>query len=250
MARAKFNVAACTGCGIEFHPPIFGTTSDVCEECRKAVPQKLQAPAVSLEAAPARRVNLTTVLVALNVMVFALMVLGGVSPVQPSVRELLRWGGDYGPATFNHQWWRMITSAFVHAGILHLGLNMWVFSGLGRVAERLFGSWRMLALYLLSGIGSSLASLWWHPLAVSVGASGAIFGVAGGLFVAMKLRHVALPEQYLRRNIGSLGAFLIYNLLFGAAIAHVDNAAHVGGLLTGACIGALLPVKYLSESSQ
>ena len=143
----------------------------------------------------------------------------------------------------------MITSTFLHAGILHLALNMWVFWGLGKVAEHLFGSGRMLALYLLSGLGASLASLWWHPLVVGVGASGAIFGVAGGLFVAMKLKHVALPEQYLRRNIGSLGAFLAYNLVFGAAVARVDNAAHVGGLLTGACIGALLPLRNESEAS-
>ena len=193
-------------------------------------------------AAPARKLDATTVLFAINVLVFVLMVLRGVSPLEPSVEQLLRWGGDFAPATFDHQWWRLLTSTFVHAGILHLAFNMWAFWGLGKVTEKLFGSWPMVALYLLSGLGASIASLAWHPLVVGIGASGAIFGVAGGLFVALKLQKIALPREVLRRNAGSLGMFLIYNLVIGAASAHVDNAAHVGGLVTGAVIGAMLPL--------
>jgi rhomboid protease GluP len=246
MTAAGFNVATCANCGQEFNPPVLGSTSDTCEECRRGRTESLPTSpdaAIPSAAAPARKLDATTVLFAINVLVFVLMVLSGVSPLEPSVEQLLKWGGDFGPATFDHQWWRLLTSTFVHAGILHLAFNMWAFWGLGKLTERLFGSWPMVALYLLSGLGASVASLWWHPLVVGIGASGAIFGIAGGLFVFLKLKKVALPRDVLRRNIGSLGMFLVYNLVIGAAAARVDNAAHVGGLVTGAVIGAMLPLQ-------
>jgi tetratricopeptide (TPR) repeat protein len=105
----------------------------------------------------------------------------------------------------------------------------------------------MVALYLLSGLGASVTSIWWHPVALGVGASGAIFGVAGGLFAFLGLKKVPVPKGYLSKNVGSLGALLLYNLLIGAAIARIDNAAHVGGLITGAVIGALLPLRASPE---
>lgn len=250
MTSARFNVATCTGCGREFHPPVFGRTYNTCEECRGGKPEDLQTQAdvaVPSAATPALKLDATSALVAVNVLVFVLMVLGGVSPVNPSAEQLLKWGGDLGQVALDHQWWRLLTSNFVHVGILHLTLNMWALWGLGKLAERVFGSWPMVALYLLSGLGASVTSIWWHPVALGVGASGAIFGVAGGLFAFLKLKKVSVPKDYLRKNGAGLGAFLIYNLLIGAAIARIDNAAHVGGLVTGAVIGALLPLRTPSE---
>ena len=245
MTPPGFNVATCANCGRQFNPPIFGRTYDTCEECRSGVvesnPGATDATLPVIEA-PARQFDATTIIVAINVLVFVLMVLRGVSPLEPSVEQLIKWGGDFGPATFDDQWWRLLTSTFLHAGILHLAFNMWALWGLGKVTEKVFGTWPMVALYLLSGLGASVASLGWHPLVVGIGASGAIFGVAGGLFVALKLKHVGLPKELLRRNASSLGMFLVYNLVIGAAAARVDNAAHVGGLLTGAAIGAMLPL--------
>jgi len=246
MTSAKFNVATCAGCGREFNPPIFGPTYDTCKECRTGNSADAQVnpdAATPSAATPAVKLDATSVLVAVNVLVFVLMVLSGVSPVEPSAEQLVKWGGDFGQVTLDHQWWRLLTSTFVHVGILHLACNMWAFWGLGRLAERIFGSWPLIALYLLSGLGASVASIWWHPVALGVGASGAIFGVAGGLFAFLKLKKVPVPKDYLRKNAGGLGAFLIYNLLIGAAIARIDNAAHVGGLVTGALIGALLPLR-------
>lgn len=245
MGSTGFNVATCANCGRQFNPPIFGRTYDTCEDCRRGSVGNPAVPAdaaVPLAAAPARKLDATTVLLVLNVLVFLLMVLRGVSPLNPSVEQMLKWGGDFGPMTLDHQWWRLLTSMFVHAGALHLIFNMWAFWGLGKVMERLLGSWPMVALYLLSGLGASVASLGWHPLVVGIGASGAIFGVAGGLFAFLKLKKVALPKEVLRRNVASLGMFLVYNLLIGAAAARVDNAAHIGGLVTGAVIGAMLPL--------
>jgi rhomboid protease GluP len=242
MASAGFNVATCTNCGKQFNPPIVGQTFDTCDDCRRVSPAFSVNPAVPLVESPAGKLDATSVLFAINLLVFLLMVLRGVSPMNPSAEQLVRWGGDFGPLTLDHQWWRLLTSTFVHAGALHLAFNMWAFWGLGKVTEKLFGSWPMVALYLLSGLGGSVASLGWDPLVVGIGASGAIFGVAGGLFVFLKLNKVALPREVLRRNVASLGMFLVYNLLIGAATAHVDNAAHIGGLVTGAAVGAFLPL--------
>ena len=245
MTQTDFNVATCSSCGKQFNPPIFGRTYDTCANCRPgslANPIVPADPAIPLAAAPPRKLDATSVLFAINVLVFLIMVLRGVPPLAPSAQQLLKWGGNFGPMTLDHQWWRLLTSTFVHAGALHLVFNMWAFWGLGKVMEKLLGSWPMIALYLLSGLGGALASLWWHPLVVGIGASGAIFGVAGGLFVFLKLKKVALPKEVLRRNVGSLGMFLVYNLLIGAAAARVDNAAHVGGLVTGAVVGAMLPL--------
>jgi rhomboid protease GluP len=129
---------------------------------------------------------------------------------------------------------------FVHGGILHIGFNMWAFWNLGRLAERVFGRWTYLLVYLATGLGSSVSSLFVHPVEVSVGASGAIFGVAGALITALKLGKLGIPAQNLKAIIRSLILFAFYNLAFGAAVPFIDNAAHVGGFLFGLLAGALL----------
>ncbi len=123
----------------------------------------------------------TPILVGLNVLVFIAMVVSGVSFIEPDTGDLIRWGASFGPYTLGAQPWRAFTCMFVHIGILHLLFNMWCLWSLGLLAERLMGNWNFLLLYLLSGLGGSVFSLWLHPQLVTAGASGAIFGVAGGL---------------------------------------------------------------------
>ena len=192
-------------------------------------------------AAPVNREGLATrVLIALNVLVFGAAALGGVSPLDPSTEELVRWGADFGPLTVSGEWWRLATSMFLHGGVLHLALNMWCLLNLGLVAERLFGRPAFLSLYLLSGLGGSLASLSYHPMVVSVGASGAIFGLAGGLIALLGLRREVAAAARLTKMLPSLFSFVAYNLLFCAMNPLIDNAAHVGGLVVGAAFVAAL----------
>ena len=106
------------------------------------------------------------------------------------------------------------------------------------MTERLFGPARFLVVYLVAGLGGSMASLIWHPYVISAGASGAVFGTAGALGAFVYFGRVHLPERAVRDLLSSLGLFVGLNLLFGIAVPGVDNAGHLGGLVSGALLGA------------
>lgn len=192
----------------------------------------------------------TVGLIAANALVFAVMVFRGVSFFLPTPREAIAFGADFGPLTLNGQWWRLVTSMFVHFGIIHIGLNMWCLWNLGRAAEILMGRFSYLVAYFASGIFGSIASVYWHPLAAGAGASGAIFGMAGVLVVFVYLKKTPSHLQINKKMLSSLGTFIFYNLVIGASIPGISNAAHVGGLVMGAVVGGFLPAASASESSR
>jgi membrane associated rhomboid family serine protease len=190
-------------------------------------------------------ITLTHVLFGINVAVFVGMmielVLAGGSPFQGfSGLELVQWGANVGPFTLSGEWWRLLTCVFVHGGLLHIAFNMWCLWDLGALSEALYGRWTFAALYLVSGLGASLASVAWNPHVMSVGASGAIFGLAGALIAAFKLGEFSVPRATLSGPLRSLLVFVVFNLGFGAVSGFTDNAAHVGGLVTGLILGALI----------
>ncbi|MGA8488955.1 MAG: rhomboid family intramembrane serine protease [Terriglobales bacterium] len=190
---------------------------------------------------------ITTTLVGMNIAVFVVMVLMGISPISPSPVQLLKLGANYGPLSLGPEPWRMLASNYIHGGIIHILFNMWCLWNLGFLAERVFEPWTYVLTYTFCGIAGSLASLWWHPVAVGVGASGAIFGLAGALIAALYLGRLPIPKQAMQSTLKSLLAFAGYNLFFGALLSGigVDNAAHIGGLLSGLAIGAVL-AKHLT----
>ena len=134
----------------------------------------------------------------------------------------------------------MLASNYVHGGIIHIALNMWCLWNLGFLAERIFDPWTYVLTYTFCGLAGSLASLWWHPMAVGVGASGAIFGLAGALIAALYLGHLPISKQAIQGTLKSLLMFAGYNLFFGAAVPGIDNSAHIGGLVAGLALGAVL----------
>ena len=172
-------------------------------------------------------------LVGLNVAVFLAMALTGVSLSEPTTAQLLDWGANWGPQSLGTEPWRILSSNYLHIGILHILFNMWCLWDLGNLAERIFDRWTYLLTYTACGIAGSLASLWWHPLVVGAGASGAIFGLAGALITALYLGRLPIPAQAVRHTLRSLLVFAGYNLFFGAVGAGVDNSAHIGGLVCG-----------------
>ncbi|HET6181111.1 MAG TPA: rhomboid family intramembrane serine protease [Candidatus Sulfotelmatobacter sp.] len=172
-----------------------------------------------------------------NVAVFVMMVLSGASFLRPTQTQLLKWGADWGPLSLGSQPWRILTSNYVHIGIIHIGLNMWCLLSLGALAERVFDRWTYFLIYTATGIAGSIASLWWHPTVVGAGASGAIFGLAGALLAALYLGKLPIPKAAVRSTLKSLVSFAAYNLFFGLA-AGIDNAAHIGGLVSGLALGA------------
>lgn len=185
----------------------------------------------------------------MNVAVFLVMSLTGVSPISPSVQQLLKWGANFGPLSLGPEPWRMLASTYVHAGIIHIALNMWCLWSLGFLAERVFDPWTYVLTYTFCGLAGSLSSLWWHPRSVGVGASGAIFGLAGALISALYLGHLPISKQAIQGTLKSLLIFAGYNLFFGAAVPGIDNSAHIGGLVVGLALGAVL-AKHLTAPAE
>lgn len=239
-------MANCVRCGRELPAGSMGQLNTYCSDCRNSLtvgpPVPVQAPRRMV--LPDRRPPVTTALIGLNAAVYLLMVLRGISPTEPTVTQLLQWGANWGPLTLHGQPWRMLSSVFLHIGIIHIGLNMWCLWELGKLSELIFDRWTYLLTYLACGLGGSLASLFFHPDVVGAGASGAIFGIAGALIAAFKLGHLPIPKQAMQRTLRSLLIFAGYNLFFGAVAAGIDNSAHIGGLVTGLAIGAAM-AKYL-----
>ena len=191
-----------------------------------------------------RQLSVTKILLGLNIFVFALMVgFGGpsiltVSDPETAIRTALAFGANFGPLTLHGQLWRLVTSMFVHFGILHLGMNMWCLWQLGGLCEQILGKARYLGLYFLTGVGGSLASLFFNPVVVSAGASGAIFGLAGVLVAVLYLRKDLFPAEARSALLSNMLFFVVLNLALGASIPGIDMSAHVGGLVTGLAAGA------------
>jgi rhomboid protease GluP len=187
-----------------------------------------------------RRFPATTVFLAINILVFLAMWANHVSPVSPSAEQLIRWGANSGEQVISHnQWWRIITMAFVHIGAPHLIMNMWSLWLLGTLAEAVLGTYLYVGVYLLCAIAGSLASLYWNPLVVGAGASGALMGILGALVSVLKFAHLPVPKDVLRSTTRSL--MLGGALTLGIGILpRIDNAAHVGGVICGLFLGLLL----------
>jgi rhomboid protease GluP len=194
------------------------------------------------------RAFVTPVLVGLNVLVFVAMVASGLSFMDPSIEGLLKWGANYGPDVTQGQWWRLLTAMFIHIGIIHIAMNMYILWGIGKLTERLFGNFGFLVLYLLAGLGGSLTSVWWKPFTVSAGASGAVFGVYGGLLGYLLLQRHTVPKRNVSSLATSAGTFLVYNLIYSMMSARVDIAAHLGGFVTGFLVGGALAQPLIASN--
>jgi rhomboid protease GluP len=179
----------------------------------------------------------TAALVAVNIAWFVFVATQGGGWVVPNPGVIIHWGSNYGPLTLNGEWWRLFTCTFVHFGLLHLAFNMWALWSVGRLTERMYGSLHYALLYVLAGLCGSMASLWWHPNVNSAGASGAIFGVLGGLLAFVLSPASGVPPTIVASHRKGIVVFIAYNLINGIAHHGVDNAAHLGGLIAGFFVG-------------
>ncbi len=186
---------------------------------------------------PRKEYFFTPILLNINLLIFVVMIFYGVSPMAPTGDQLIEWGANYRPKTLGGEPWRLFTSMFLHFGVIHIAFNMYALYSLGSMLEPFIGRWRFLVLYLVSGLGGSAVSLWWHDdNAVAAGASGAIFGIFGVLaaLLTTNLIDPSVRGQMLKSVAISIGLNLMIGLSGG-----IDNSAHIGGLLTGAMGGYL-----------
>src|SRR6266542_2802841 len=243
-------MAQCTQCGRQISGLTFGRK--ICVWCKqheaaqRGEEVKYRPMAAPWQRSDAMPMLVTQAIFAINIAVFIGMTLSGASPLGPSGQTLLDWGANVGPYTLGGQPWRLLTSVFVHIGFLDLAFNLWCLWSLGEMAERLYGHATFACIYLLCGISGSLGSLWWHRFpALSAGASGAIFGIAGAVIASIKLGEIASSAMH-RGTMQSLIAFIGYNVVFGMISGTTDNACHFGGLAAGVVLGALI-AKFAPE---
>lgn len=184
------------------------------------------------EVAGGLRPFLTYGIIGINLAVFFLMTLAGGSENQA---VLIAFGAKVNSLIRAGEVWRFFTSMFIHIGSLHLIFNLYALWSLGSFTERLFGHWRYLVIYLLSGLGGSIASFFFTT-GLSAGASGAIFGLLGALL------YYSLKRPWLwKSGLGmNLVLVLVINFGFGLTQPGIDNFAHLGGLLTGLVASILL----------
>jgi len=188
--------------------------------------------------------SVTGLLIEANALAFVVMGLLGAGWVQVTdLAPYMKYGANNGGATTDGEWWRLFTSMFLHYGIIHLALNMWALFQAGQILEKLLGRSLFLLVYLGAGLTGSLTTLLWHGDKIwSAGASGAVFGIFGGLLGYMLREKHALPKSVYQPGLKSALSFAAYNLIFGLVIPRIDNAAHIGGLLGGLVLGWLVAV--------
>jgi rhomboid protease GluP len=186
-----------------------------------------------------------TPLLALScVAVFTAMVCSGVPAINPESSALLQWGANQGVRVLvRREYWRLLTSVFVHGGLLHLAVNLWCLMTIGPFVERLYGNRAYLAIFLAAGIGGALASAVRHAK-VSVGASGAIFGVLGALLSFLIIHRRSIPSSVLKPLRANTVGFVAFNTILGVFVPIIDQSAHLGGLVTGLLSGLLLSRRW------
>ncbi|HVT01836.1 MAG TPA: rhomboid family intramembrane serine protease [Thermoanaerobaculia bacterium] len=154
--------------------------------------------------------------------------------------EVLDSMGAIVPGLFHdHAWWRLFAALFLHAGILHVCLNMWALFQLGYVFEMMFGSRRFALTYFVAGIGASVTSAAFAHDAGSVGASGAIFGILGALIFAIRRSPFWREQRWALGLARQLIGWAALNVAIGFMVPNIDNAAHLGGFVTGLLLGFL-----------
>lgn len=193
--------------------------------------------------------SLVQILIYINVIMFTLMVLHGTVLgygmrlfLNPPVELLADWGAQFWPLALNGEFWRCLSYAYMHGGIIHIGFNMVVLYQIGPLIESEVGWQRFFVIYSATAIVATLAGLIIHPRIVVVGASGALFGIFG--FAVSYYHRIGGSLGIQRRNF--LFQWILIALVFGFVVG-ADNAAHIGGLIGGAAFGWLIPTSIRAQ---
>jgi rhomboid protease GluP len=240
-------MANCIRCGRQL--PGFSFGKKICQWCvqheayqRGELAEDARQPVIRTpwvqRAQPA--ISLTQVIFGMNIIVFLAMAPDTLSIDGFPGGAAVAWAANIAPYTLSGEWWRLITYTFLHANLLHIAFNMWCLWDLGGMCESLYGRWTYGSIYVMTGIGGGIGSLIWNRSVMTIGASGAIFGLAGALLAAFKMGEFSVPREALSGPLRSLMVFIGFNLFFGFSMPGIDNAAHIGGLITGLILGALI----------
>jgi membrane associated rhomboid family serine protease len=217
---------SCSSCGRPICPDCMTPTpvGMRCPECmrqRTRVVRNPTGPPGQLGAFPA-----TVALIAINVIVYLVEIAGGSGGLNSPSGGFVVDFGLYGPFVSEGEWYRLLTSGFLHASLIHIGFNMLLLFFLGRLLEPALGTLRFLALYFAALLAGSLGVMLLDPNSLTLGASGAIFGLAGATFVIARGRGMDAIA-------GQIGFLILFNLIFSFSAARISIGAHLGGLIGG-----------------
>ncbi len=223
----------------------------ICPDCMRFAPVGIRCPEHAGEAQGVRRVArtvqtrssrnpgfVTLTLIGINVGIYLLQLAGG-ARINADEGSIFEHGALFGPLVADGDWYRLITAAFLHYGPIHLAMNMLALWWIGRPLEAWLGPVRYLLLYLVAGLAGSAGALIANPQAVTVGASGAIFGILGAAIVLERQQTYVLG--------GSAITLLVVNLAFTFAVPGISIGGHLGGLAGGAL--AILALSQLGKRS-
>lgn len=210
-------------------------------------PQKANSSILNTVFSFRKNFRVTPALVIINVIIFIVMAVTGVSIMSPETAEILNWGANFRSFVLRGEWWRLFTACFIHIGIFHILFNMWALYDIGFFLERMIGSWRFAFAYVIAGLAGSLNSIVFHYATPSAGASGAIFGMFG-LFLALLTTNI-LEKGFRNAMLKSIVPMILFNLLLGTS-AMIDNAGHIGGLIAGLICGYLFSWHYKNPRSK
>ena len=192
---------------------------------------------------------ITHIIMSINVVVFILMIaIGGTSSItDPSIDLLLKFGASSSNLVFDGgEIWRLLTSNYIHIGLPHLLFNMWCLYSIGEALEYFMGGVFFILIYTASGILGSLASCLYYSNSylsiVSAGASGAVFGIAGALLVTAIYLRIKYGKSEFNFDYSSIIFFIGFNIVYGLNMPGIDNACHMGGLLSGMLLGLFFSV--------
>jgi membrane associated rhomboid family serine protease len=217
----------------------------ICPDCMTPTPVGMRCPECSRQTTNVRRLQTgagagagrapaTFALIAINVAVFiAELLSGGGSGVFASGGKLIREGGLYANAVSGGDWWRIVTCGFLHAGLIHIGFNMVALYFLGSFLEPVIGTPRFVAIYFASLLAGSALVILIDPNELTVGASGAIFGIFGAAFIVARHRGFGQVAQ-------QIGFLLVLNLVFTFGAAGISVGGHIGGLVGGGLAGLVI----------
>lgn len=204
-----------------------------CPECAR---QTTKVHRLSDEAPIMQRAPVTTAIIAVNVAVFALgFLLDTKTGLSTGLGELQRKGALFGPLVADGEWWRIVTSGFLHAGLWHVGLNMFLIYILGTQLEEALGTVRYIVLFFGALLAGSLGSMLLSPESVVVGASGAGFGLMGAYAVVAWARGLNVWQS-------GIGGLILLNVVITFAIPNIAIGGHLGGLAGGALLGLVFAV--------
>src|SRR5215469_15675491 len=192
----------CLKCGAELQVNEEGVAPVLCDRCAGVATSKARR---GLSTGTLWDFPATTILVGINVAVLvAMMATAGSAGIFSPQNPIVAWGENWGPLTYSGEYWRLVTAGFIHGGFMHIAFNMWCLWSLGQLSEKLFGTWITVGVYLLTGVGGALLSIFVHPLNAEVGASGAIFGIAGAILSGVKFGNVSVSSWQKRSITSSL----------------------------------------------